>query len=130
MYTFAQLFPALTANEPAVLACDRNASHQAPHTDISDLSVHASTFDANPPLSVLLALQGGTTLKVWPRSHVTVWRFVNDPSASICAEQVFKSMKLQLHEGEVVIFRGDLVHAGDDYMPLLACMCVHAQHCR
>ena len=103
------MFPGLTPNEPAVLACDRHATNQPPHTDIANLREHKAEFQQTPPMSALLALQDSTSLLVWPGSHVTVWRFMEDERAEA---DVCKPVRVHLREGEVLIFRGDLVHAG------------------
>ncbi len=72
---------------------------QLAHTDYTPKTL-ANASDDKLPLACLVALMDGTVLDVWPGAI----RF--DKSRS------YKPMQLKLNKGDVLIFRGDLVHAG------------------
>jgi ectoine hydroxylase-related dioxygenase (phytanoyl-CoA dioxygenase family) len=71
------------------------------HTDY-DCDALATMPDESVPFSVLLALQDQTFLDVIPKSIRL-------------SEPLQQPTKLQLNPGDVVVFRGDLVHAGSAY---------------
>ena len=88
----------------AVLRSEPGCRPQIPHTD------YAEALDESPwynwktdqvPLGCVVALQDGTVFDVWPGSI----RF-NFEGHTFCHQQ------LVLNRGDVVVFRGDLVHAG------------------
>jgi hypothetical protein len=79
---------------------------QLAHTDYSPktlANVLSLEHDDKMPLSCLVALTDGTLLDVWPYAV----RF--DKS------RTYKPMQIRLCAGDVLIFRGDLVHAGAAY---------------
>lgn len=57
------------------------------------------------PLAVLIALEKRTTLNVWPKA-IRNLQGVDNP---------IKSKLISLNPGDMLIFRGDLVHAGSKY---------------
>lgn len=84
------------------------------------------TGDAARARGVLLALEPQTTLDVWPRSchldlelqdSATVVRGIRDGSSVADFPCAFPLRRHQVHlsAGDVVVFRGDLVHAGSAY---------------
>ena len=81
--------------------CQEQAAHQDFDTDLPCFA------RAHVPLGVLVALQECTTLDVWPGSH----------TATRTAERLKPIVRHQiaLGKGDVLIFRGDLVHAGSAY---------------
>lgn len=84
---------------------------QAPHCDyVPDLAL-AKAPDAQMPLSVLVALMPGTRLNVWPNSIrlATLSGRVLKEMVPIACEE------LQLEPGDVLVFRGDFIHAGSSY---------------
>ena len=74
---------------------------QLAHTDFSPDTLSNVLLDDNKmPLACLVVLMDGTVFDVWPGAI----RF--DKNCD------FKPMHLKLRVGDVLIFRGDLVHAG------------------
>jgi hypothetical protein len=92
------------ADSMVVLLSQENCKAQLPHTDYSDVTFRAALdfgndSDMKMPLACLVALQDGTRFDVWPGAI----RF--DSSRS------FEHRCVILNAGDVLIFRGDLVHA-------------------
>jgi hypothetical protein len=80
---------------------------QLEHTDFTQSvlakvlsKVLSPQHDDQMPLACLAALMGGTPFDLWPGG------IRPDPSRKI------KPMQIRLNAGDVLIFRGDLVHAG------------------
>jgi hypothetical protein len=74
---------------------------QLAHTDFSpDTLSNVLLDDKKMPLACLVVLMDGTVFDVWPGAI----RFEKNRD--------FKPMHLKLRAGDVLIFRGDLVHAG------------------
>lgn len=74
---------------------------QLAHTDFSPDTLSNVLLDDNKmPLACLVVLMDGTVFDVWPGAI----RFDKNRD--------FKPMHLKLRAGDVLIFRGDLVHAG------------------
>jgi len=65
------------------------------------------------PVNVLVALQDSTTLEVWPESHRLISSMVK--SEKLGKDDCFSQTRLSLSRGDVLLFRGDLVHAGSAY---------------
>lgn len=104
----------LTLGETVVIASQAGCQQQAAHTDhVPSLQLQRLVND-NPeklPLAMLVAVQAGTTLEVWPRSIglVTRSRDKDLPTTPLPPRTV------QLPTGSVMVFRADLVHAGSAY---------------
>lgn len=94
-----------------VIHSKQGCQSQAAHSDyVPDLSL-ASVPDHQMPLSALLALMPGTKLNVWP----------NSSKLSILNENLLEKVKpisceqIDLEAGDLLVFRGDFVHAGSSY---------------
>ena len=77
--------------------------HQLAHTDFSPKTLANVLLvgdDGNMPLACLVALVDDTVFDVWPYAI----RFDG--------KRVCKPMQIRLRAGNMLIFRGDLVHAG------------------
>jgi hypothetical protein len=79
---------------------------QAAHCDYIPTDDLLETTDATVPLLFLIALEDNTYLDVWPTSHLSVRGITSG-----CISR----KTLCLNEGDAVLFRGDLVHAGSAY---------------
>jgi len=99
-----------TLNRLVALKCTRRRSrakkHQPCHADSAPRNSLRDREPQNVPLAALLAIQARTRLHVWP--------FDTD------AEEV-----VELEEGDLLIFRGDLGHAGAEYDDADLCEGVH-----
>lgn len=88
----------------AVLRSEPGCLPQIPHTDYAEVLVESPWYDWTTdqvPLGCVVALQDGTVFDVWPGAI----RFKFE-GHTFCHQQ------LVLNRGDVVVFRGDLVHAG------------------
>jgi hypothetical protein len=97
-------FPHLMAHDPVVLRSLPGCKAQKVHADynIFDMKHHDSTV----PYSLLLALQENTKLTLYPGSH----RLSEKDNI-----EKFHEVQILLSPGDVVFFRGDLLHAGCAY---------------
>lgn len=84
--------------------CQRQAAHCDYEQDESLLQVPDRYF----PLAALVAIQDNTTIEVWPSA-------IKIMSTEFGNTFPIERQTLKLDEGDVFIFRGDLVHAGSSY---------------
>jgi hypothetical protein len=94
-----QHFPRHTVDAMVALMSKAFCKAQLEHTDYSPKTLAGAT-DETMPLASLCALMDGTLFDVWPGAI----RFDRT--------RTYKPMQIKLNEGDVLIFRGDLVHAG------------------
>ena len=98
------------ANDFVILESRPGCQIQAAHTDyVPDDSLRSVTDDTMPLLAVI-ALQPATTLEVWPASH----RLARRTRLTRVTPKIARHT-VTLDAGDVIIFRGDLVHAGSPY---------------
>jgi hypothetical protein len=106
-------------NEVAVLCCSPGCQQQPPHVDIqsSDWEGKWEVTDeqairglyVRSPLSALVAIED-CSLLVWVGSHV---RYMNAEEA---ADVKVPCVRVQLKRGDMVVLRGDTLHAGDGWV--------------
>jgi hypothetical protein len=128
MHLCESAFPALKAIDPVFIVSKANGGHQGPHTDApagSILPIDTPDIVALSqeherhirggivPLSVLVPMDPGARLLVWPGSHRIVWA-PEHPSIPLPDKVVAQVVDVPLHS--FAIFRQDLVHAGDGYV--------------
>ena len=83
---------------------------QAAHTDYVPDAALLDTTDDTVPLLAVIALQPATTLEVWPGSHHLIRRArLTRHTPKVTRRTV------RLNVGDVIVFRGDLIHAGSPY---------------
>lgn len=87
----------------AVLASWPGCQRQHRHCD-HDPATFAGLADPDVPMAIVVALQPGTSMLVWP--GCIRGRFPDEGT---------DGTRLVLDRNDVLIFRGDLVHAGDAY---------------
>ena len=87
-------------NDWVVIRSSDACQEQHTHTDVDSKRVSQR---GEVPCSLLLGLEPNSKLKVWPRSL----RGIITPGTKPCT--------LRYGKGDVVIFRGDLVHCGSAY---------------
>lgn len=91
----------------------QNCQDQAAHSDyIPDRSLTEAS-DEQMPLAILVSLMPNTKLNVWPKSiklatdrNDLILDKINGPIECVVAE---------LDVGDILVFRGDLIHAGSSY---------------
>ena len=97
--------PQHRVSDPVVLiSLDGGCLPQRAHTDYTEQSLHSVDLRAQPervPLACLVALQDDTSFDVWPGA--IAFNEDGDP---------MEHCTVILQRGDVLLFRGDLVHAG------------------
>lgn len=104
-------YPHHTPTEMTIITSLPGCKRQVAHCDCEPTPEQAMTQDAHFPCSCLVALEEGTRLYVWPGTI----RFSTNPDL---ADKITKRMPMEIIDlgpGDIVIFRGDLIHAGADY---------------
>ena len=84
---------------------------QAAHTDYVPSTEIAACPDNQMPLAILIALMPDTKIHVWPKS---IRLASMNPELYVDIKPI-KRLTITLNEGDLFIFRGDLVHAGSGY---------------
>ena len=104
----------LQFTDAVVIQSAKNCQQQAAHTDhVPSLSLQRLIHD-HPyqlPLAVLVAVQHGTTLEVWPGS---IGLSVRSSDSQLPTTKI-PHQTLAIPTGSVVVFRPDLIHAGSAY---------------
>lgn len=107
-YMLHQRYPKLKPTNMVVLHSKAGCQRQNPHCDYEQLDdSFGTTQDELIPLGCVIAVMDGSTLEVWPRSMR-----VRDGEAS---GEPIQRVTLQLQAGDMLVFRGDLTHAGSAY---------------
>lgn len=99
-----------TATDFVILESLRGCQRQAAHVDYVPDDALLETTDDTVPLLAVVALQDGTMLDVWPGSH----RLVRRRRLTRHTPHVRREI-VELDAGDVIVFRGDLIHAGSAY---------------
>lgn len=105
---------ALTLGEAVVIKSEPGCQRQAAHTDhVPSLQLQRLVYGdpTRLPLAVLVAVEEGTTLEVWPSSIALSTRVTD---AALPAAPL-PHTTLKVPTGSAVVFRADLVHAGSAY---------------
>ncbi len=115
------IFPNLYPNDWVVIESKPGCKPQAAHADYSPPDGPRELYEI--PINVLIPLQKNATLNVWPGSHrlVSTEYLNDDPKNSEAHYATYSSMEpikkkaIKLETGDILLFRGDLVHAGAGY---------------
>lgn len=99
-----------SATDFVILESLRGCQRQAAHVDYVPDAALLDTTDETVPLLAVVALQSGTFLDVWPGSH----RLVRRPRLTRHTPHIRRET-VELNAGDVIVFRGDLIHAGSEY---------------
>eukprot|EP00940_MAST-03C_sp_MAST-3C-sp2_P000850 g850.t1 len=92
--------PNLTLEDVVALKSAANCSEQKRHADYDEKAIR-DVPDNEVPLGMIVAIMNETKLKIWPNSHRD-WK----PHVSTY---------VTLNAGDILLFRGDLIHAGCRY---------------
>jgi ectoine hydroxylase-related dioxygenase (phytanoyl-CoA dioxygenase family) len=98
-------FSNLHVNDWVIIHSLPGCKAQAAHTDYIP-----SELSSEIPINVLVALQDDTSLDVWPNSH----KFVN--CGDLNGILPINKKIVNMNKGDVLLFRGDFVHAGSAYL--------------
>jgi len=104
-----QLFPNHTPNDMVVLRSDKNCKIQPAHADykFKDLKKTGQfPKDHEMPLGVIVPLMEGSYIDVWPEAIGGLKHIKN---------KKIKPIRARMNPGDMLIFRGDTVHAGSSY---------------
>lgn len=111
------IFPDLYPNDWVVIESKPGCKPQAAHADYFPPDGPRKLNEI--PINVLIPLKKNASLNVWPRSHELVSTEYLDGSperhkACIGMKPIHKKV-IGLEPGDVLLFRGDLIHAGAGY---------------
>ena len=99
-------FPGYVLADPVILFSVAGCKEQRPHTDYNPYSNYTMT-----PWGMIFAIEpDGAQFVVWPYSHKIIRR-----TGESFAPPQMKRTVINLSQGDVLFFRGDLVHAGASY---------------
>jgi hypothetical protein len=101
----------LSPPEWVVLDSLPGCQRQAAHTDYLPSTEFDDCPDDLKPLGIIVALQDNTRFDVWPKSIHMSNRGVNKQTTP----SPITRESLCLNRGDVLIFRGDLIHCGSAY---------------
>ena len=102
---------ALKPTNPVILHSRPGCQPQAAHCDYVPDDSLKTVDDKAMPLAVLIALMPNTRLTVWPDSC----RLATKDTEQLASVEPIHSQELELNAGDMVIFRGDFIHAGSSY---------------
>lgn len=99
-----------TRSDAVLLKSEPGCEAQQPHCDYVPTDGILTANDRTIPLSLIVAIQGGTMLDVWPHSQRVIRGYYTETG-------IFdlKRQRLTLDAGDAVLFRADLIHAGSPY---------------
>ena len=102
-------YPNLIPNDMVVLKSVNGCEKQIAHCDYEQDLDFGMCPDDNIPLGCLICIMEGTTLDVWEKSHRLPCL---GPKLT---KNIDPRTTIELEVGEMLVFRGDLVHAGSSY---------------
>jgi hypothetical protein len=105
--TWPNLVPTSAVMVLVILRSDPGCLPQRAHTDYTD-DAFKLVKDGNVPLACVIALMDNTYFDVWPEA-------IQCFNLSTEDTRVFHHRRLKLNAGDMLIFRGDLVHAGASF---------------
>jgi len=109
-------YPNHNPNSIVILTSLPGCDEQLAHCDYAPSTEFATVSDDMVPLGCIIALEPGTKLKIWPKSIRL--SFMNNLIRSDFIESIngpIRPIEIELNPGDVLVFRGDLVHAGSAY---------------
>jgi ectoine hydroxylase-related dioxygenase (phytanoyl-CoA dioxygenase family) len=101
----------LTPTDPVIIHSRPGCQPQAAHCDYLPDEALKVVSDKQMPLAALICLMPKTRLKVWPNSS----RLATSDPALLSKVQSISCQEVELNPGDMIIFRGDFVHAGSGY---------------
>jgi ectoine hydroxylase-related dioxygenase (phytanoyl-CoA dioxygenase family) len=115
-------FPEKRPSTAILIESRPGCQQQAAHCDYIPIPEFTALSDEAMPLLFLVAIEPGTTLEVWPRSHELLAREARETKETKETRETretksrpIRQRTLRLNAGDAVLFRGDLVHAGSAY---------------
>ena len=107
----SQVSTELTPKNPVIIHSRPGCQPQAAHCDYIPDDALKAVNDQQMPLAALISLMPNTHLRIWPNSSklATTDQTFLKRQAPIMVEEVL------LNPGDIIVFRGDFVHAGSEY---------------
>ena len=111
----SMILPHLKQNDWVCIGSVPGCKPQAAHTDYPP--PEGIVNNEHVPVNVLVALSDNTYLNVWPGSHKIVAQeyMRNSDDTDICSDDKIFMKTIMMEEGDILLFRGDLVHGGAGY---------------
>jgi ectoine hydroxylase-related dioxygenase (phytanoyl-CoA dioxygenase family) len=117
------IYPHLKINNWIIISSKPGCKEQAAHTDYPP---SVDMLDEQKiPINAMIALQDNTYINVWPKSHRLICNDLIDESMmnkwdvmsseEYATYHIIDKIKIELNEGDLLLFRGDLVHSGSSY---------------
>lgn len=121
----SSLFPHLEPNDWVIIQSKPNCKSQAAHVDYPPPQEKIDD-QKQIPINVLVAIQDNTFLNIWPKSHQLICQeYINknkicnddddDENESIMDTKEINMKKIRIDAGDILLFRGDVVHGGAEY---------------
>ena len=105
-------FPLRRPSDLVMLVSESGCQRQREHSDYTQANLlRVGENDDRMPLACIIALQDGTTIDVWPGSIRWAEKKETENDSSTFNKSLVP-LKVTLNRGDVLFFRGDLVHAG------------------
>jgi ectoine hydroxylase-related dioxygenase (phytanoyl-CoA dioxygenase family) len=117
------LFPHLQMNDWVIIKSLPGCKNQASHTDYQPSEEMED--ESKIPINIIVALQDKTYINIWPRSHrlickdlvntegISSWDLMSDAEKN--SYKKINMIKVEMKKGDLLLFRGDLVHSGSNY---------------
>ncbi|MDX1900998.1 MAG: hypothetical protein SFW66_03210 [Gammaproteobacteria bacterium] len=101
----------LLPTDPVIIYSKSGCQPQAAHCDYIPDQALKTVDDAQMPLAILIALMPDTHLNVWPNSI----RLATAKPEQLKSINPIPCETIDLNSGDMLVFRGDFVHAGSGY---------------
>lgn len=101
----------LEPTNPVILYSKAGCQPQAAHCDYEPDKNLKACGDANMPLALIVCLEPQTTLLTWPNSARLSLQSANE----LQDVSPIRCKQVSLNPGDILVFRGDFVHAGSGY---------------
>lgn len=118
-----KMFPHLEINDWVIIKSKPGCKDQAAHTDYPPSE--DMTDESKIPVNIMVALQNDTYVNVWPKSQRLICKDLVDDNgisqwdemsrAQYKSYRAIKMIKIKMNKGDLLLFRGDLVHSGSGY---------------
>jgi hypothetical protein len=103
-YLTQNINPTLSISKWVILHSKPRCQDQASHCDYIEPEKMSEIADHFIPLAVLVSLMAETQIHVWPKSHLITEEM-----------EPIERQIIIMNEGDIFVFRGDVVHAGSSY---------------
>jgi hypothetical protein len=113
------LYPNLVQSNWVLIFSKPGCKKQLAHLDYVYDDEFKKCIQKEVPLLVLIALEPQTYLYLWEKSFMAIQNVITQSEQSEQSEQKpinpIKPTKITLDQGDILIFRADMVHAGSNY---------------